>query len=61
MRLIDTFMPDDLCARCAEREPVMFSKFKYQNQELIKLGFCSEVCEMRFVRGMVAARELTFL
>ncbi len=61
--LTDVFMPEDLCARCAEEDPVAdiflvavpspSSTFKQT-----KLFFCSEKCRGMFARGWKAAREL---
>jgi hypothetical protein len=60
MSLIDTFMPNDLCARCDEKEPskdVLTARIKVGNQEA-KLFFCSHECQSAFVRGAEAIKEL---
>lgn len=59
LSLIDIFMPNDLCARCDEREPsrdctIMFST----PDETARLAFCDHECRSAFVRGAEAVQEL---
>jgi hypothetical protein len=59
MSLIDTFMPNDLCARCDEGEPVDDLKVRISvAAETANLHFCSYACKERFVRGAAAVKEL---
>ena len=57
--LIDTFMPNDLCARCDEQEPVHDFRllFKTETEQAI-LHFCTAACLNDFVRGAEAVKEL---
>lgn len=59
MSLLDTFMPNDLCARCDEVEPVDELKVRIEvNGDLANLHFCSYRCKESFVRGAHAVKEL---
>jgi hypothetical protein len=64
MSLIDTFMPNDLCARCDEGEPVddlyvtIDVVFDSMEKATAKLHFCSYACKEAFVRGAHAVKEL---
>ena len=62
--LIDVFMPNDLCARCDEEEPVkehslvMDSFYLSDVKQTVKLSFCTARCKEAFVRGAEAVKEL---
>jgi hypothetical protein len=57
--LIDVFMPNDLCARCDEQEPVNeFKVFFTTSEDSANLHFCTESCKGAFVRGAAAVKEL---
>lgn len=50
--LLDVFMPEDLCARCNENEAD--NKFYWiatNEQESVRLAFCSSECHAAFWRG----------
>ncbi len=52
--LIDTFMPDDLCARCNENEAdtkikVSVKRGTGDSYETARLAFCSPECKTAFV------------
>ena len=64
--LTDVFMPEDLCARCAEEEPVQeislfLTPSPSSTYKPTMIFFCTEKCRDEFVRGWTAARELTEL
>ncbi len=57
--LLDVFMPNDLCARCDEVEPVDDLKVRIStDEETANLHFCSYACQDAFVRGAAAVKEL---
>jgi hypothetical protein len=52
-------MPNDLCARCDEVEPVDDLKVRIVvNGETANLHFCSYRCKEAFVQGAHAVQEL---
>ena len=61
--LLDVFMPEDLCARCAEEEAVagislLATPSPSSSFSTVKLSFCSLACRDSFVRGWSAAKGL---
>jgi hypothetical protein len=59
MNLIDVFMPNDLCARCDEYDPLKDVRVLIQvGEEKTLLAFCSVECKEAFVRGSEAIKEL---
>ncbi len=52
MSLLDVFMPEDLCARCAEEEPTReFFVTVTRESETVRLAFCGPDCKRAFVVG----------
>jgi hypothetical protein len=73
LTLTDVFMPEDLCARCAEQEPLaaIFLVLKPRSDSSLnpspsstlkpcKVFFCTQKCRNLFVRGWRATRSLNF-
>ncbi len=57
--LLDVFMPEDLCARCGERDPLQKYFLGVENSGAsVRLHFCSEICLSKFVVGMEAAQGM---
>ena len=58
--LLDVFMPEDLCARCAEQEAApeitVIVTTNDSPSSITRLAFCSELCKSGFVRGADAIR-----
>jgi hypothetical protein len=47
--LLDIFMPNDLCARCDEREASDAHRLLVENgMERVQLAFCSAECQTAF-------------
>ncbi len=61
--LIDVFMPEDLCARCAEKEPklsisLLITPSPSSTFTPTRLSFCSKYCLEQFVVGWKGARGM---
>lgn len=63
--LIDVFMPNDLCAKCDEAEPLREysvllepSPSSTRGFTPTRISFCSEFCKSEFVRTFDAVRSL---
>lgn len=57
--LLDVFMPNDLCARCDEVEPIDDLKVRITvEDQTANLHFCSYRCKESFVRGAHAVQEV---
>ena len=60
--LTDVYMPEDLCARCAEEEPstkycLLLTPSPSSTFKPTKVFFCSEDCLDRFVVGWESLKE----
>lgn len=63
--LIDVYMPNDLCARCDEAEPLLACSLTLtpspsSTYKPCRISFCGSECRDSFVGGFKAARELPF-
>jgi hypothetical protein len=54
--LLETLMPNDLCARCDDAEPAFFRIFQSPDGP-VHLGFCGNDCEFAFCAGIEGIRH----
>lgn len=59
MSLLDVFMPNDLCARCDDAEPLLkYSLLATSHLGTARLSFCSRECLEAFRGGFFAVEAV---